>query len=130
MHEFPPNMNLRLPTLLATTIGFVVGGNFTALEQIAIGNWIMQIGQTVMTNAHYQELVEKRIIQEENINLNSKKFKNGGSPFSTPPKPPEDYVKYYESFKSSINENDLADLQKAIKIINDELNKIKEELEK
>ena len=123
MHNFPPNINWRWSTLLATVLGYVVCDDFTAHEQIAIGNWILQIGQTVLTNATYQELIERRITGDENINLNSRKFKCGGSPFINQPKP--NYEQFYQTFRKEISKDDLANLQKAIARINEELERLR-----
>ena len=128
MHPFPPNTNPRFTTLIATVLGYLVCDDFTAIEQIAIGNWIIQIGQTVITNATYQELIERRILNEEKINLNSRVFKRGGSPFIDPKS--YDFKKFYETFKDEISENELEQLQKAVVIINEELTKIKNEFKK
>jgi len=129
MHEFPPNVNWRWTTLLATVLGYIICDDFTAKEQIAIGNWILQIGQTSLTNATYQDLLEYRILGDEKINLNSRSFKQGGSPFINP-KPPYNFEQFYEVFKSEITEEELANLQKAIQRINAELEKLREEVEK
>jgi len=126
MHDFPPNINWRWTTLLATVLGYIICDDFTAREQIAIGNWILQIGQTTITNATYQDLIERRIIGDEKINLNSKKFKRGGSPFISRSSP--NFEHFYKTFRSEISEKELANLQKAIKKINEELEKIREEL--
>lgn len=74
--------------------------------------------------------MEKRILGQENFNLNSRQFKSGGSPFINSKKGSENLEKFYETFKSSINEEELANLQKAIQRIHEELNKIQDELNK
>ena len=127
MHDFPPNINWRYTTLLATLLGYVACGDFTVREQVAFGNWILQIGQTVITNATYQELIEARIMGEENINLNSDTFKRGGSPFIKTNPPPPEFSSFYNAFKSQISEEELSNLQSAIQRIYDELEKIKRE---
>jgi len=127
MHEFPPNVNWRWTTLLATVLGYLVCDSFTAKEQIAIGNWILQIGQTALTNATFQDLLEYRILGDEKINLNSKEFKCGGSPFINPD-PPRNFEQFYEAFKSEISEEELLNLQKAIQRINQELERIRRKL--
>lgn len=114
---------------MATTLGYAICGDFTAFEQIAIANWILQIGQTVITNATYQDLIEARIMGDEKINLNSREFKCGGSPFLTP-SPPPNFQQFYETFKSQISDEELANLQLAIQKINEELEKIRAEINK
>ena len=127
MHEFPPNINWRYTTLLATFIGYLVCGDFTVKEQIAIGNWILQIGQTIMTNSTYQDMLEGRIIGREKINLNSRNFKCGGSPYINP-STSSDFTKFYEHLKSQISEEEFESLHKAILRINEELERFKEEI--
>jgi len=129
MHDFPPNVNWRWTTLLATVIGFIICDDFTAKEQIAIGNWILQIGQTMLTNATYQDLLEYRVLGDEKVNLNSRSFKNGGSPFIKP-SPPRNLEQLYHAFKSEITPEELVKLQNAIHRINIELEKIRREVEK
>jgi len=128
MHDFPPNVDWHWTTLLATVLGYLVCGNFTVKEQIAIGNWILQIGQTVMTNSTYQDLLEYRIMGKEQINLNSATFKSGGSPFINQG-PPPNFEQFYEAFRNHISDTDLSNLHEAIKRINEELNKIRANLE-
>lgn len=123
MHNFPPNTNWRIATLLTTLIGFIISDDFTAREQIVIGNWFLQIGQTMVTNAQYQLLIETRILGEENINLNGETFKCGGSPFIDPT-PSPDLQGLYKMFKDQISDEDIANLHKAIQKINEELEKI------
>jgi len=125
MHDFPPNINWRWTTLLATTLGYIICDDLTAHEQIATGNWIIQIGQTMVTNATYQDLIERRIVGDEKINLNSREFKRGGSPFIS--RPQSNFEHFYKTFRSEISEKELANLQSAIKKINEELEKIRKE---
>ena len=126
MHDFPPNINWRFTTLLATVLGYAICDNFTAREQIAVGHWVLQIGQTVVSNATYQQMIESRILGEEKINLNSREFKSGKSPFLKSNMP--NWQHFYQTFKSQISEEDFKNLQKAIQKINEELEKIKKEM--
>ena len=125
MKKIPPNINWDLTTLIATALGLLATDDFTALEQIAIGNWIVQIGQTVITTATYQQMIEARVIGSEKINLNSKEFKKGGSPFIT--RTNFDPAKVYEIFKSQVTEEEIINLQKALHLINQEIEKMKQE---
>ena len=122
MHDFPPNVDWRLTTALATTLGYLITDDFTSLEQIAIANWILQVGQTVITNATFQHLIEARIIGEERINLNSKEYKRGGSPFI------DNSRDYREFFTNEAFKEQFELLQKAIEKISNELNNIKKGL--
>jgi hypothetical protein len=127
MKDFPPNINSRLTTIIATVLGFLVIDDFTVIEQVAIGNWMIQIGQSVITNATYQNLLEARILGDERININSKEFKQGGCPFIY--KDHNMNMKdMYNALKINITEQEIIQLQKLIKDFSEEIEKMKEEL--
>lgn len=81
-NNFPPNINPTVYNLIAIFIGIALVGDLNANEQNSLGNWFMLLGQYLATNASQQQLIESRI-ENNNININSKKAKNGGSPFTT-----------------------------------------------
>lgn len=62
----------------STTVGFILGlllvDDLTAPEQNLLGNWIILIGQTILTNASSQNIIESRI-SGNIININSKEIK-------------------------------------------------------
>ena len=62
----------------STTVGFILGlllvDDLTAPEQNLLGNWIILIGQTILTNASSQNIIESRI-SGNIININSKEAK-------------------------------------------------------
>lgn len=116
MDRFPPSIPPRVATLLSTLIGFALIDNFSANEQNAIGNWLMTIGQILEANSAWQQVVEERI-RGYTLNINSKKSKQGGGPYMDNPtleKGPDDF--------------ELDDIEKMIKIIQEEIEKIKKEL--
>ena len=121
-NKFPPNIEPRLVTLVAVTLGFALIDDYTGVEQIAIGNWLALIGQVLVTNGDYQRVIEERI-DGNIININSRQFKEGGSPFQDPRRDPHN-----KNFYQNLHRRDLAALQKAIERINEELEKIKKEL--
>lgn len=65
------NINPRLYTASAVIIGFLLIDDFSALEQNAIGNWLMLVGQLLESNSAQQQLIESNIYSG-NININSK----------------------------------------------------------
>lgn len=94
MKRFPPEMDPKIDTLTGVIIGYALIGNFNAVEQNAIGNWFMLVGQILETNAAFLQLNESRkndepIISDDNDNI------------------------------------DIDRLEKMIKIMSDELDKIK-----
>ena len=68
------NLNPRY----STTIGFIVAllliDNLNAAEQNLVGNWLEFVGQTILTNAASQTVIESRATGNL-ININSKEIK-------------------------------------------------------
>ena len=65
------NTNPRYSTTVGFILGLVLVDNLTAPEQNMLGNWIILIGQTILTNAASQNIIESRI-SGGIININSK----------------------------------------------------------
>lgn len=105
-NKFPPNFNPGLYSLSAVAIGEILVSDFNIYEQNSIGNWLILIGQYMLTYSAQQQLIESRI-QNYSININSKKAKQG--------------LGYIDETLP----NDINDLKKAIDIIKQELDKIK-----
>lgn len=80
--NFPPNIHPTTYNLIAVTIAILLVDDLNANEQNSLGNWFMLLGQYLETNAAQQQLIESRI-ENNNININSQKSKNGGGPFTT-----------------------------------------------
>ncbi len=76
--NFPPNINPQVFSFIAVLIGSACIGDYSASEQNSIGNWLILVGQFILTNAAQQQLIEGRI-ENNNININSKESKSGGS---------------------------------------------------
>ena len=112
--NFPPNTNPHVFTLIAVAVGYACVGDFNANEQNSIGNWIIMVGQYVLTHAAQQQLIESRI-EKTNININSKKAKSGGSVYTD-----------NNENKSNQNQRDEVDmLIEAVKRMQEELENIK-----
>ena len=80
--NFPPNTDPHLYAVLAVTVGFACVGDYNANEQNSIGNWLILVGQYILTHAAQQQLIEARL-ENNNLNTNSQKHKNGtGVPFT------------------------------------------------
>ena len=69
------NANPKLVTILGTIIGLIIIEDLTTLEQNVIGNFLISIGQTILTNAASQGLIESRL-RGGIININSKEVKS------------------------------------------------------
>jgi len=74
------NTNPRYSTILAFIIGLLLIDDLNAIEQNMLGEWLMLISQTIVTNANSQSLIESRINQNQ-ININSKEAKSIYFPF-------------------------------------------------
>lgn len=110
-NNFPPNTDPNLYSFIAAIVGAIVSGDFDVNELNAIGNWIILVGQYLLTFAAQQQLIEGRI-ENYNININSQRFKSGGSP--------------YESGKSNQNQRQEVDyILEVLKKIETELENIK-----
>ena len=68
------NTNPRLSTSISFILGLLLVDNLTAPEQNMLGNWIILLGQTILTNAASQNIIEGRI-KGGIININSKEVK-------------------------------------------------------
>lgn len=83
MHNtnFPPNMDPHVFSLIAVGIAYVLVGDLNVNEQNSLGNWFELLGQYMLTHAAQQQLMEARI-ENNNININSKNYKQTGNPFT------------------------------------------------
>ena len=53
--NFPPNTDPHLFAMLAVTVGFASVGDYNANEQNSIGNWLILVGQYILTHAAQQQ---------------------------------------------------------------------------
>lgn len=80
MKNFPPNTDPFIFTITAAIVGAILTDDFDDYELNSIGNFIILVGQYLLTYAAQMQLIEARI-DRNNININSKEYKNGGSPY-------------------------------------------------
>ena len=59
-NEFPPNIDPQIYAWIACIVGSACVGDFTALEQNTLGNWLILVGQFLETTAAQQQLIENR----------------------------------------------------------------------
>lgn len=83
MQNFPPNINPELFSILGAVTGLIVEGDYTANELNSIGNWIILVGQFMLTTAAQQQLINGRYQHNNgnriksganNHNLNNKEY--------------------------------------------------------
>ncbi len=113
--NFPPNIHPTTYNLIAVAIGILLVGDLNANEQNSLGNWFLLLGQYLATNASQQQLIESRI-ENNNVNINSKKSKNGGGPYTTA-----------NNLSNQNQRNEIDFLMDALDKIQKELNNIKNE---
>lgn len=79
--SFYNKSNPNLFSFTAAVVGAIAVGDFDSYELNSIGNWLILVGQYILTFAAEQQLIESRI-DKNNININSKRYKSGGSPYT------------------------------------------------
>ena len=114
------NTNPRYSTTIGFILGLVLVDSLTAPEQNMLGNWIILIGQTILTNAASQNIIESRITGGI-ININSKEVKCLYNPVIYDIEKIRKIIK--EVYPSSNSEVDI--LKKAINELNKKLDQLK-----
>ncbi len=59
-HGFPPNIEPQLFAWLACAIGSACVGDYNSNEQNSFGNWLILVGQFILTTAAQQQLINGR----------------------------------------------------------------------
>lgn len=73
------DINPKISTAVCVLIAYLLIEDYNTAEQNAIGNWLMLIAQTLITNASSQAVIERRV-QNNKLNINSCKVKEAYSP--------------------------------------------------
>ncbi len=114
------NINPKYSTTLAFILGLILIDDLTYAEQNALGEWLILLGQTILTNSGFQLVIENKII-DNNLNINSKEIKSIYNPVSYDINKTKDIVKkLYPAFKNDIN-----DLSKMVNELQNKINDIK-----
>lgn len=116
------NINPRYSTSISFILGLLLIDSLDTSEQNMLGNWIILLGQTILTNAASQNLIESRI-QGEKININSKKIKSIYDPIIYD-------INKIKQIINNVYPNNTADinvLSNAIKELNDKINQLKKD---
>ena len=69
------NINPRYSTSISFILGLVLVDSLNTAEQNMLGNWFILLGQTILTNASAQNVIESRL-QGTRYNINSKEVKS------------------------------------------------------
>jgi len=116
------NINPKFSTTAAFVIGLILIDDLTAIEQNAVGEWLILLGQTLITNSGLQMVIENKI-SNNTININSKELKSIYNPTIYDINKTKDLLnKLYPTYK-----NEFASLLKIIKKLEKEINNIKKE---
>jgi hypothetical protein len=116
------NTNPRFSTSISFILGLLLVDNLTAPEQNMLGNWIILLGQTILTNAASQNIIESRI-NGTIININSKEVKSIYNPFYYDINKAKDIInKLYPN-----NKNDLDLILKSIDELRTKIEQIKKD---
>ena len=73
------NINPTYSTSIAFILGLLLVSDLNTPEQNMLGNWIILLGQTILTNASAQNIIESRI-HGNRYNINSKEVKSVYNP--------------------------------------------------
>ena len=112
------NINPKYSTSIAFILGLILVNDLNVPEQNMLGNWIILLGQTILTNAGAQNIIESRINQNR-YNINSREFKCIYNPI------------YYDINKvREIIKKVYPDNKQELQIIYNMLNELKEKLDK
>ena len=109
MHKFPPNINPELFTVIGCIVGLVVEDDYNANELNSIGNWLILVGQVLLTTAAQQQLINARYSNNEGSNIKS------------------DANNHYRKNQEKANQSDLNNLAKMVEKMSQELNKLKDQ---
>lgn len=85
MNEFPPNINPELFSITAMIVGLIIEDDFNATELNAIGNWLILVGQTTLTTAAQQQLINTRYQKNSGgrIRSNANNYSTNNTPLAT-----------------------------------------------
>ena len=67
----------RIYTLSSTILGYLLIGKLNSYEQNALGNWLMNIGQVLETNAAFSQMLQynesqKQLFKSKNLSTKDK----------------------------------------------------------
>lgn len=68
------NLNPKYSTTISFLLGMILISDLNSYEQNMLGNWIMLLAQTILTNAASQNIIESRV-NPSRMNINSKEIK-------------------------------------------------------
>lgn len=109
-------LNPKVSTSVAFLLGLLLVGDLTTSEQNLVGNWIILVGQTILTNASSQNAIESRL--HNSFNINSHEVKSLYNPISYD-------LNNLKNIFNKFNSNEIDIIYKMIKDLEYKLNQIK-----
>lgn len=119
------NTNPKIATSIAFLLGLILTNDLSAYEQSSLGNWLMLISQTIITNASLQNLIETKI-QTNTININSREVKCLYNPIIYDLNKTKNIINLIYKKNSYKNIDELEILQRAIDNLQIQIKKIKD----
>lgn len=120
------NTNPRYSTTISFLLGLIIVSDLTAPEQNMLGNWIILLGQTILTNAACQNIIEDRI-DGSIININSNHIKKLYNPVIYDINKIRQIINTIEPEHNNANnyKNELKIIENIIKNLQNQINEIK-----
>lgn len=115
------NINPTYSTSIAFILGLLLVSDLNTPEQNMLGNWIILLGQTILTNASAQNIIESRI-QGNRYNINSKEVKSVYNPVYYDIRKVKEIInKFYP------NSNELNSIKKYLEELSKKIDEIKKD---
>lgn len=115
------NINPTYSTSIAFILGLLLVSDLNTPEQNMLGNWIILLGQTILTNASAQNIIESRI-QGNRYNINSKEVKSVYNPVYYDIRKVKEIInKFYP------NSNELNSIKKYLEELSKKIEEIKKD---
>ena len=115
------NIKPTYSTSIAFILGLLLVSDLNTPEQNMLGNWIILLGQTILTNASAQNIIESRI-QGNRYNINSKEVKSVYNPVYYDIRKVKEIInKFYP------NSNELNSIKKYLEELSKKIDEIKKD---
>jgi len=92
------NNNSRVYTASALIVGYLLSDNNNYIEQNILGNWLMLVAQTLVTNAYYTQLTLSNNSKYNNSNINDTNNYNNSNDYDN-----EDTLKMLINLVNTLN---------------------------
>ena len=118
------NTNPKISTSVAFLLGLLLTSDLSTFEQSTLGNWLVLVGQTIVTNAAAQATIEGEI-EGGIININSREIKSIYNPVVYDINTISDIVNRFYNSNNSSTDNILGILNNAVCELQKQINELK-----